>query len=258
MINPDDKKHDNYVSAPIVQTEHAVAKMIGWESPLLSSSAPSLMEQLMQHKDAAILEFIQAESVRDAAKNTVETDATIKALAEKKSDVLKYKELIDKAKTYFRDIREEISKGENSDIRIDQESTDWTGDEFLTLASVEWWARNKYNISITSPDSLTRNSPEPQKLPLATIEIEMDIKQNQDKQPKLRAQEKAIFDEIIRLGYIPKSLPKNKAGKPGVKFKVRTSLKENDLFTGITVFDRAWERLRKFGDIVDDVQVPSP
>lgn len=57
-------------------------------------------------------------------------------------------------------------------------------------------------------------------------------------------------DEILRvlrgLGYDPKALPRNPPGSPGAKAQARAQL----TFTS-KVFDKAWERLRQFGDIAD-------
>ncbi len=67
------------------------------------------------------------------------------------------------------------------------------------------------------------------------------------------AQEAAILATIRQHGYDPTSLPKNEAGKPGVKAIIRAELEgESALFPrGSTVFDKAWERLRANGDIAD-------
>ena len=64
------------------------------------------------------------------------------------------------------------------------------------------------------------------------------------------AQETAILTQIKALSHNPLALPKNTTGKPGVKFHVRTALEKNLLFAGTTVFDKAWERLTKNGEIV--------
>ncbi len=65
------------------------------------------------------------------------------------------------------------------------------------------------------------------------------------------AQEDAILEEIHRLGHDPLNFPKNSPGKSGVKNEIRTALANNRLFIGDTVFDKAWERLRDKGAIVD-------
>lgn len=63
------------------------------------------------------------------------------------------------------------------------------------------------------------------------------------------AQDAAILGEIEKQGYDPMALPKNPPGKSGAKAAVRTALLKNSLFTGGTVFDKAWERLTARADI---------
>ncbi len=63
------------------------------------------------------------------------------------------------------------------------------------------------------------------------------------------AQDFAILCEIEKQGYDPLALPKNPPGKPGAKAAIRTALSENSLFTGGTVFDKAWVRLTARADI---------
>lgn len=64
------------------------------------------------------------------------------------------------------------------------------------------------------------------------------------------AQDAAILKHITTLGHSPLAVPKNTTGKAGVKFDVRNALKKNLLFVGVSVFDRAWERLTRNGEIV--------
>ena len=64
------------------------------------------------------------------------------------------------------------------------------------------------------------------------------------------AQDAAILDEIKKQGYNPTALPKNDPGKSGIKAAVRQALSKKKLFSGTTVFDKAWERLTKCMDIV--------
>jgi hypothetical protein len=80
----------------------------------------------------------------------------------------------------------------------------------------------------------------------ATAGSEMEIKPIQRGQ----AQDAAILETIKKMGHDPFQLPKNPAGKPGVKADVRKTLKDNPLFAGSKVFDKAWERLSQVGDIV--------
>lgn len=63
------------------------------------------------------------------------------------------------------------------------------------------------------------------------------------------AQDSAILCEIEKQGYDPLALPKNLPGKAGVKAAIRAALSQNSLFTGETVFNKAWERLTARADI---------
>lgn len=135
----------------IIPTEHVVAKIIGWTGSLASSSAPSLMIQLKHRKDDAISELMCAESVSKTVSNNV--------VSEKRSVVLEIESQIDRAKSCFCAIRDELAKGEESELIVDQKATDWTGDEFLTLASAEWWARKNYGLSIRHNDFMVENVP---------------------------------------------------------------------------------------------------
>ena len=72
--------------------------------------------------------------------------------------------------------------------------------------------------------------------------------------PKQRsaAQDEAIMAAIRAAGHDPKALPPRQAGRAGIKRHVRTQLEGTTLFpSGSTVFDRAWERLRRQDDIAD-------
>lgn len=71
------------------------------------------------------------------------------------------------------------------------------------------------------------------------------------------AQDSMILTAILKAGHTPLSLPVNEPGKAGVKAEIRNALRNEKLFTGSTVFDKAWERLRKQGDIADTDQ-PHP
>ncbi len=59
-------------------------------------------------------------------------------------------------------------------------------------------------------------------------------------------QEQEILQVIGELGYKANALPKNLQGQKGVKAAVRAKLNYS-----ISVFDKAWERLRSRGEILD-------
>jgi hypothetical protein len=75
----------------------------------------------------------------------------------------------------------------------------------------------------------------------------------QEAKPKQRskAQEEAILSMLQRNGHDPVQLVKNESGKPGVKSQIRRALGSGGMWTGRTVFNKAWERLRSNGQLVD-------
>ena len=235
MIDPEDENYDINIERPIVDRDNLVAHLLGWKHANLDYAALPLMDQLRKYWDKAVREFLEAEKTKCAAKNPAENEAAIKILAEKLAVVNEYEGLIDKAKSYFSDITEEIAKGDDSALRIDQRSAEMINEEFFTLASVEWWVRKKYCRPLFFPASLTESS-----LPQANIKTDADINQ---KPSKLRDQEEAILAEIVKLGYDPKNLPKFIAGKKGVKNMVQVSLNNHPLFEAKTAFKHAWDNL---------------
>lgn len=72
-----------------------------------------------------------------------------------------------------------------------------------------------------------------------------------EKKPALREQEQVILTKIEELGYDSKALPKPPPGKSGVRAEVRKALSDSSLFNGVTTFDKAWQRLRDFGEIAE-------
>jgi hypothetical protein len=60
------------------------------------------------------------------------------------------------------------------------------------------------------------------------------------------AQEAEILDVIRRLGHEPKQLPPRRAGKPWVKSEVWREIGVCQLFKSEGVFNKAWDRLRKY------------
>jgi hypothetical protein len=83
------------------------------------------------------------------------------------------------------------------------------------------------------------------------LNTEHGAAENSDDRPRQRSavQDAAILRTITQLGHDPTALPKNKRGKPGVKAAVRAKL--SDAMWQGTVFNKAWDRLRKTGAIRD-------
>lgn len=66
-----------------------------------------------------------------------------------------------------------------------------------------------------------------------------------------KAQEVTILAKLRELNLDPKLLPRNEPGKPGPKAKVKRALGSKGMWSGVKVFDKAWERLRLSGEIAD-------
>ena len=65
------------------------------------------------------------------------------------------------------------------------------------------------------------------------------------------AQDAKILTALKCAGHDPKALPNPGRGRPGAKAQAKQALKNDPLFAGTTVFDKAWERLRAEGAIAD-------
>jgi hypothetical protein len=81
--------------------------------------------------------------------------------------------------------------------------------------------------------------------------IRLNIGETIDNNKRPLMQQRYQEDEILRvigeLGFNAKAIPKMKAGKSGVKADVRKKLSFS-----VSVFDKAWERLRANNDIQDE------
>lgn len=120
------------------------------------------------------------------------------------------------------------------------------------LERLHYIARILANDTASSPTEAP-TAPEASQ-PMATLAPEGKAPETAEKHaPLQRAQEDAILGAIIGLGYTPDALPSQLPGKSGVKAEVRKILRSHPLFKEkSTVFDKAWERLREFGDIADE------
>lgn len=159
MVNPEDEIHIDFQTS--VTKEEAVAKMLGWmQGPIypkyiqvtengisadqltsLHFMDGSLKEQLLELRETARSEFLDA----------VEADLPFETIREKEEAVEKYDALIKKAASYLLDMEDEIAKGEFSALRIDKHRTDKTGNDHITLRSLERWAQSTYGICIANP-----------------------------------------------------------------------------------------------------------
>ena len=123
-------------------------------------------------------------------------------------DMAKYHE-------YLCDIVDELAKGSQSELRIDQNNTKNIAYPYITLSSLKAWAKIKYPDTETAP---------PKKTPRI----------------KMRQQQDAVLAAIRKAGYDPARLPKQEPGKPWVKAEVWDILENNPLFEKRKAFDNAW------------------
>ena len=157
-----------------------------------------------------------------------------------RDELTKFAKTEEKAYAFRCAIEDELNKGSESDLRKDQALSN-NSFAYITLASFDQWAEKLYDRRfLATPDQSSKHA----SLPLASTEAPKP-------RTRLRDQEKAIIACLSTLGYDPRQLPKNPSGKNGIKKQVRDKIAGSPLFTGATVFNRAWERLRKDGDIVD-------
>lgn len=127
--------------------------------------------------------------------------------------------VIDQAHSYIQAIKDELAKGPNSSLLKDTDLSNATY-TYIRRTSFDDWA-----------SKLEQQPPKPRL--------------------KLRDQEKAILDKIVELGCTPTQLPKNVAGKSGIKSAIKHALSSNLLFEAPTAFNKAWERLRRNEEIAD-------
>ncbi len=107
--------------------------------------------------------------------------------------------------------------------------------------------------STTEPDPVRAEPAVEQVLPSAPMQAAPATEQSPSHEPVQRssAQGAAILDAIRKAGHEPRSLPNRDAGKRGIKALVRNELVgKHKLFPKDgRQFDKAWERLRAFGEI---------
>ena len=260
-------KMDCLFSRTSVTTDEAVGILIGWlRGPFdgdlfvkdtqtkTVSSTFNLAETLNDEEE--LLESRHAEACYDKLSAAV--------IAKALEALTKHRLRCDKARKYLCEIEDELNKEEQSALRLDKKCANYLKKR-ITLSSLNEWSTGKYGIDILSPNRLSTDVQEAQagaraqalltsgtEATVTAIEIQ-DQQPEQPKQPKQRAQEKAILAAIESLGHDPKCIPKIINNKRGVKADVKAYLTGTSLFPDkSTIFQKAWERLRGFGDIVDE------
>lgn len=221
--------------------DDAIAKLLGWLKGAIHHEVIEIdnncitLEQL-EYMDTLYysldkhLTLLRQKAMVEASK-LVDTGAEKALIDAQLEQVLDIEDLIAKAKNYILDFDEELEKHTLSMLQIDYTATNKAGQVHIKLKSLDAWARKKYGIYINGGNESSSTEPVP-------------------KVGKMRQQENMIIEEIKKLNLDPQQFPKNDDGKSGVKAQIRTSLLRTPLFGSVKVFENAWERLSKYGDIV--------
>lgn len=228
-----------------VTIDEAVAILMGWttgpviyssskqdltdeEYDLLHSETFSLADELEQGESDCESELLEAQD-SGAPKSVIE---------EKRAAIARHRDQVQEAIAYLCAVKDEINKGDQSALRVDSGLSN-SRDTYITLTSLNEWSVDRYDkpIAGSNAQNLTTVA--------ATINEQPRVRR------KMRDQEEAILQELARLGHSPKSLPRNEPGKPGAKAAARQALADSPLFEATKSFDKAWEQLRKDGDIAD-------
>ena len=140
--------------------------------------------------------------------------------------------------------------------QIDRWEKNYTGEGLqdgmyeVTVTEAERFAAPfRVSFQVEGP-AQTAATPVPAVAVGASGDVEPDKAEPAKPLQRTAAQDSAILCEIEKQGYDPLALPKNPPGKSGAKAAIRAALSKNLLFTGATVFNKAWERLTDRADIV--------
>lgn len=231
--------------------DEAVAIMLGWsdepiryrpvsEHPTQKEFDESPMYCLQEDLDDELewLESMYGDALHEDKKQRPEDKSVrsneqgAQSLEDMKTAIVEFKQTMILARTYLCAIDDELAKGNSSTLRIDFQSSN-SAYTYITLTSLKAWALQTLNLKIL-PGILTIDSVQSK----SVIQ-----KEKTPPRVKMRKQEDAILDEIKRMGFDPKCLPKDEHGKPGIKADVKHVLKGNILFSGKTSYAKTWERL---------------
>ena len=215
-----EERYDPVFSRTSVTIDEAVAILFGWQS------GPILFYPLEENPSQEMVD------AGDGLLYSLMDD-----LYDHRDSIDEFPKVLEKAKAFLCDINDEINKGENSALRIDQKLSNDVF-TFITLTSLNEWKKSRYGNLVIDPVDSTPTSV------LPTVQTPAEP-------PRMRAQETAILTELEKLGYSPKSLPRNDDGKSGAKAKAKTALAQDPLFAAKTAFKRAWDQLRADGLIAD-------
>lgn len=153
-------------------------------------------------------------------------------IAEKQAAVEHQEAVIEQANLYLCAIQDELNRGEQSVLKVDSASSN-AAYTFITLHSFNEWRKRLAGDESGGEE------------PTESVRVSSKVAEKKAPRKKQRDQEDAILEQILKLGLDPLALPPDRYGRDGVKKDVRVALKSAPLFQGSTIFDKAWERLRK-------------
>ncbi len=139
--------------------DDAIAKMLGWlkgsaylvnlliEKDGISEEKLMKLDSLVYPLNEHLEELLQ--SAKDKELEVYESPSSTEEDQLRASDlVLERQEQISKANIYKLSIEEELAKGDSSELIIDHEQTEKTGEKHIKIISLDRWARKYHNAQI--------------------------------------------------------------------------------------------------------------
>lgn len=185
---------------------------------------PSYCEILELQQEEAQAAFVEARILRKLRQkgkhDADDEEVTDEQFAALESELNRTTEKLALYHKYLCDIVDELAKGNQSELHIDQSNTKNADYPYITFNSLKAWAESKVTNPVATPP----------KKPART---------------KMMQQEDAILAAIRQLGYKPERLPQTINGQPGVRAEVWVLLENDPLFKDKKkVYENAWQKLR--------------
>lgn len=140
----------------------AVAKLLGWMQGPIRRKYINIEEDGISEEQLPYLHILdepvadQLLELRKSAQRRLdeafENDASDDILAELQGKVEYFDSQIHLAAKYFRDIDDELAKGDSSELRIDLESTNKTGVPHIAISTLERWSKKRYRDNPNDAD----------------------------------------------------------------------------------------------------------
>jgi len=190
-----------------------------------------------------LFEFIQ-ENRAAARTNFLKAceNADFSMAAKWEAKALDWDAIADRAIRYKQAITAALS-APRPQLEIEQSLTEETGEQHITLISLDYWSRREFGEGILDQQEQEQFDRIPPIL----------------KTPRTKGveRERSIIEAIKQLGYDPKALPPRQPGKAGVKADAWKKLgNRKSLFPTRDVFDKSWELLRGADEIAEQGSPP--